>query len=217
MDNFLAYSLQDLPYVIVTLLIAFTIHELAHAWVALLFGDDTAKNEGRITFNPLKHVDPIGFIFVIIAGFGWAKPTPVNTYKMKYRKVGSVVVSLAGPVSNLLLAFIGIGLYLLFLQMDVAYSQIILHFCNLFVSLNLILFIFNLLPLPPLDGYQILSEFLPLKWRLKVQAYENYALLFFLILVITPLSKYTISPIFNTLIPWITGEMFSFYYLVFQI
>ncbi|MBC6308717.1 site-2 protease family protein [Listeria sp. FSL L7-1582] len=217
MDNFLAYPLQDLPYVIVTLLIAFTIHELAHAWVALLFGDDTAKNEGRITLNPLKHIDPIGFIFVIIAGFGWAKPTPVNAYKMKHRRVGSVLVSLAGPVSNLLLAFIGVGLYFLFLQMDVAYSQIILPFFNLFVSLNVILFIFNLLPLPPLDGYQIVSEFLPLKWRLKVQGYENYALLFFLILVITPLSKYTISPIFNTLIPWITGEMASFYYFVFQI
>lgn len=209
--------MQDIPYVIVTLLIAFTIHELAHAWVALLFGDDTAKNEGRITFNPLKHVDPVGFIFVIIAGFGWAKPTPVSPYKMKHRKVGSVVVSLAGPVSNLLLAFVGMGLYFLFLQMDVGYSQTILHFFNLFVYLNLVLFIFNLLPLPPLDGYQILSEFLPLKWKLKVQAYENYALLFFLILVITPLSKYTISPIFNTLIPWMTGEMASFYYFVFQI
>ncbi|AQY49989.1 hypothetical protein PWEIH_06191 [Listeria weihenstephanensis FSL R9-0317] len=217
MENFLAYPLQDIPYVIVTLLIAFTIHELAHAWVALLFGDDTAKNEGRITFNPLKHVDPVGFIFVIIAGFGWAKPTPVSPYKMKHRKVGSVVVSLAGPVSNLLLAFVGMGLYFLFLQMDVGYSQTILHFFNLFVYLNLVLFIFNLLPLPPLDGYQILSEFLPLKWKLKVQAYENYALLFFLILVITPLSKYTISPIFNTLIPWMTGEMASFYYFVFQI
>ncbi|MBC1499663.1 site-2 protease family protein [Listeria weihenstephanensis] len=217
MENFLAYPLQDIPYVIVTLLIAFTIHELAHAWVALLFGDDTAKNEGRITFNPLKHVDPVGFIFVIIAGFGWAKPTPVSPYKMKHRKVGSVVVSLVGPVSNLLLAFVGMGLYFLFLQMDVGYSQTILHFFNLFVYLNLVLFIFNLLPLPPLDGYQILSEFLPLKWKLKVQAYENYALLFFLILVITPLSKYTISPIFNTLIPWMTGEMASFYYFFFQI
>ncbi|MBC1227832.1 site-2 protease family protein [Listeria booriae] len=217
MENFLAYSLQDLPYVIVTLLIAFTIHELAHAWVALLFGDDTAKNEGRITFNPMKHIDPIGFIFVIIAGFGWARPTPVNAYKMKHRRVGSVVVSLAGPVSNLLLAFIGMGLYFLFLLMDVSYSQIVLHFFDLFVSLNVILFIFNLLPLPPLDGYHIVAEFLPLKWRLKVQAYENYALLFFLILVITPLSRYTITPIFNTLIPWITNEMASFYYFVFQI
>lgn len=109
MPSFLAYPLEMIPYVLVTLLIAFTIHEWAHALVALAFGDDTAKNEGRLSLNPMVHIDLFGLLMILIAGFGWAKPTPVNRFKLKKRRLGSILVSLAGPVSNLLLAMVGVG------------------------------------------------------------------------------------------------------------
>lgn len=85
MEQFLAYPLRDIPYVAITLIIAFTLHELAHAWVAYKFGDPTAKNQGRLTLNPISHLDPVGTLLIFIAGFGWARPVPVNRFFLKIR------------------------------------------------------------------------------------------------------------------------------------
>lgn len=106
-ERFLAYSLEELPYVIVSLLIAFTVHEFSHAYVAYKFGDPTAKNEGRVTLNPISHLDPIGTLLILIAGFGWARPVPVNRFHFKNPKLAGVLVSFAGPFSNLIVAFLG--------------------------------------------------------------------------------------------------------------
>ncbi|MBC1729449.1 site-2 protease family protein [Listeria seeligeri] len=203
MPSFLAYPLELIPYVLVTLLIAFTIHEWAHALVALAFGDDTAKNQGRLSLNPLVHIDLFGFLLILIAGFGWAKPTPVNRFKLKKRRLGSVVVSLTGPISNLLLAIIGVGIYSILLNTSYEYGSVIPTFLMVFVNLNIVLFVFNLIPLPPLDGYQVLIEFLPLSARAKLEPVERYAMLIFLIIALTPISQFTIQPIFNTVIPFI--------------
>ncbi|KKD49198.1 site-2 protease family protein [Listeria seeligeri] len=203
MPSFLAYPLELIPYVLVTLLIAFTIHEWAHALVALAFGDDTAKNQGRLSLNPLVHIDLFGLLLILIAGFGWAKPTPVNRFKLKKRRLGSVLVSLAGPISNLLLAIIGVGIYSILLNTSYEYGSVIPTFLMVFVNLNIVLFVFNLIPLPPLDGYQVLIEFLPLSARAKLEPVERYAMLIFLIIALTPISQFTIQPIFNTVIPFI--------------
>ncbi|MEE9728122.1 site-2 protease family protein [Listeria seeligeri] len=203
MPSFLAYPLELIPYVLVTLLIAFTIHEWAHALVALAFGDDTAKNQGRLSLNPLVHIDLFGLLLILIAGFGWAKPTPVNRFKLKKRRLGSVLVSLAGPISNLLLAIIGVGIYSILLNTSYEYGSVIPTFLMVFVNLNIVLFVFNLIPLPPLDGYQVLIEFLPLSARAKLEPVERYAMLIFLIIALTPISQFTIQPIFNRVIPFI--------------
>ncbi|EUJ32737.1 putative zinc metalloprotease ywhC [Listeria floridensis FSL S10-1187] len=177
MSNFLAYPLETLPYVVLTILIAFTVHEWAHAFVALLFGDDTAKNEGRLSPNPLVHVDIVGLLMVVIVGFGWAKPTPVNRFKLKKRRLGSILVSLAGPLSNLLLAFIGLGIFMFLMSNSAAVmtNSIWSNFFTIFIQLNLVLAVFNLIPFPPLDGYHILVEFLPQNIRRKLEPFEQYA------------------------------------------
>lgn len=212
MPSFLAYPLEMIPYVLVTLLIAFTIHEWAHALVALAFGDDTAKNQGRLSLNPLVHIDLFGMLMILIAGFGWAKPTPVNRFKLKKRRLGSVLVSLAGPISNLLLAIVGVGLYALFLNYSFfTYGSITETFLMIFVELNLVLFVFNLIPIPPLDGYQILVEFLPISARVKLEPVERYAMLIFLIIALTPISNFTIQPIFDTVIPFVFKIILSIF------
>ncbi|MBC1742412.1 site-2 protease family protein [Listeria welshimeri] len=212
MPSFLAYPLEMIPYVLVTLLIAFTIHEWAHALVALAFGDDTAKNQGRLSLNPLVHIDLLGMLMILIAGFGWAKPTPVNRFKLKKRRLGSVLVSLAGPISNLLLAIVGVGLYALFLNYSFfTYGSITETFLMIFVELNLVLFVFNLIPIPPLDGYQILAEFLPMSARVKLEPVERYAMLIFLIIALTPISNFTIQPIFDTVILFVFKIILSIF------
>lgn len=94
----LKYSLQEIPLVAITLMVAFTVHEFAHAYVAYKFGDETAKNQGRLTLNPLQHLDPLGTILIFIAGFGWARPVPVNRFFFKKPKLAGVLVSVAGPI-----------------------------------------------------------------------------------------------------------------------
>ncbi len=213
MSNFLAYPLEMLPYVVVTILIAFTVHEWAHAITALAFGDDTAKKEGRLSVNPLVHVDLIGLLMVVIVGFGWAKPTPVNRFKLKKRRLGSIVVSLAGPISNLLLAFFAVGIFS-YLTSGLGIGEINSIwsiFLTIFIQLNLVLFVFNLIPFPPLDGYQVLVEFLPNRLRAKIQPLEQYAFLIFLIIALTPLYSLTIGPIFNVFIPEILKLMMNFW------
>ncbi|MCY8231287.1 site-2 protease family protein [Priestia endophytica] len=202
MEQFLAFPLQQMPFVVITLIIAFTIHEFSHAFVANLFGDPTAKNEGRLTLSPISHLDPFGTLLLIIAGFGWARPVPVNPRNFKRPRLAGVLVSIAGPLSNLVLAFIGTICYYALVNAQVASNnQYLYEFLNLFIMLNILLFIFNLLPFPPLDGYRILEDLAPTNIRIKMKQYESYGILLFLIIVITPLDQYVITPIYNQGIP----------------
>lgn len=198
---FLHYDLSVIPYVIISLVIAFTFHEFAHAYVAYKFGDETAKNQGRLTLNPLSHLDPLGTILIFIAGFGWARPVPVNRFFFKNPRLAGILVSIAGPISNLLIAFVGyVMLNLLIINGSLypfAYASELEMFLNILVSLNITLFIFNLLPFPPLDGYRIIEDLAPRQIRAKLTQFENYGALIFLIIVFTPLDRYLIYPVFN--------------------
>lgn len=199
-SSFLAFPLEMIPYVVITLIVAFTLHEFAHAFVAYKFGDPTAQRQGRLTLSPLAHLDPIGTILIFIAGFGWAKPVPVNRFFFKRPRLAGVLVSVAGPLSNLLLALLGTAivniLYVsgLLTMLPGNYAEQLELFFGLFVSLNVMLFLFNLLPFPPLDGYRIIEDLVPAHIRSKMTQYESYGIVVFLILVITPLDSYTIHP-----------------------
>lgn len=200
LEQFLRFPLEEIPLVAGVLLIAFTVHEFAHAYTAYKLGDSTAKNQGRLTLNPIQHLDPLGTILIFFAGFGWARPVPVNRYHFKNPRIGGILVSLMGPMSNLLLAMIGTLLLFIMINTGVT-APLLIRFMNLFVYMNALLFVFNLLPLPPLDGYRILEDIVSPSFRSKMTQFENYGALIFLILVITPLGRYTIYPVLQTFVP----------------
>lgn len=183
-------------FVLVVLLFSIVIHELAHGSVAYSLGDPTAKYAGRLTLNPLKHLDPIGSVFLPIVllllalktgswiVIGWAKPVPVNPYNFKDKKYGDIKVSLAGPASNLLLA-VFFGLILRFMPQEIFINnQGILLALSYIVSINIWLAIFNLIPIPPLDGSWVLFSFLPQRFQnIKVFLRQyGFAILMFLII-----------------------------------
>ena len=165
----------DLPTIIarvIVLLTAFSVHEFAHAWTANYFGDDTPGRYGRLTLNPLAHLDVMGSLMLIFVGFGWAKPVPVNTYALDRRSPAAFMwVSLAGPMSNLIMAVIAaIPFQLGLLSLSNAFVSgnrflpTIPFFLNEFVTINLILMLFNLIPLYPLDGEKVAQYFFPPSW-----------------------------------------------------
>jgi Zn-dependent protease len=213
--DFLAYPLSMIPYLAITLMIAFTFHEFAHAFVAYKFGDMTAKNQGRLTLNPLKHLDPIGTILIFIAGFGWARPVPVNRFFFKKPRLAGILVSVAGPISNLILASIGFIVAFGLTRFGTTAPEGFYQFLDIFIQLNIVLFIFNLLPFPPLDGYRIVEDLAPTNVRAKMTQYEQYGALIFLILVFTPLDNYTIQPIFSVVIPWVWDGLNNFFSMFF--
>lgn len=217
LDRFFAFSFQELPFVVISLVVAFTVHEFAHAAVAYKFGDSTAKNQGRLTLNPVSHLDPIGTLFLLVAGFGWARPVPVNRSRFRNPRLAGVFVSLAGPLSNFLIAFVSYLIMFLFIHTgsDSALPQFFVDLLNMMLWLNLVLFVFNLLPFPPLDGYRIIEDLVSPSFRVKMSQYEPYGVLIFFILVITPLDRYTIHPIFQTIVPAILQGFSSLFFRFF--
>jgi Zn-dependent protease len=140
----------------IPLLYSIIFHELAHGWVAYLMGDPTAKSLGRLSLNPIKHLDPMGTIMLFIFGFGWAKPVPVNFNQLRDRHKGMILVSAAGIITNMLLAFIALFLSRLLSLSPSSMPAVLLYY---FAQINIILAAFNLIPLPPLDGSKILMGF----------------------------------------------------------
>lgn len=215
MDQLFRYPLHQIPLVAMAIIIALSVHEFAHAYVAYKFGDDTAKRQGRLTLSPMAHLDPIGLIAVLILGFGWARPVPVNPYNFKKPRLAGVLVSIAGPVSNFILSAIGlIILYSLdtfgvLNAIPFAVANTLIQFFQIFITLNVVLLVFNLLPIPPLDGYRVIEDLAPANVRAKMTQYEKYGSIALLILVITPLDRYTIQPIFSVVIPHVLGFLQS--------
>ncbi len=176
-------------------LIALSVHETAHGYVAYRLGDPTARNLGRLTLNPVKHLDPIGFLCMILGGFGWAKPVPVNARYFKNPRRGMAITGIAGPISNILLAsFFALIYEILFaLLKDVRFTSelafnialISLQFFSLAAYLNVALAIFNMIPIPPFDGSRLLYAFLPPKAYFSVMKYERYIMIALLIMLFT--------------------------------
>ncbi len=159
----------------VIVFIVLPIHELAHAWAAHLLGDDTARWQGRLKFNPLRHLDLFGTIMLVLFGVGYAKPVPVNPYNFRNRKRDMALTALAGPLSNIVLAVIAVALFrvCVFFVTDTALlSYLYLILIDVFASVNIGLAVFNLLPIPPLDGSRIFGFFLPDRW---VDVMEQYS------------------------------------------
>jgi len=173
------------------LLMSVVIHEFAHGWVAFQLGDSTARHYGRLTLNPMKHLDPIGsvlvplVIFIFSGGqaiFGWAKPVPFNPYNLRDQRYGEAKVAAAGPGANLLVALV-FGLALRFIDSSILLSGGLIQILSLIVILNILLAVFNLIPIPPLDGSKILFSFLPQsmdKLRMFLEHYGMFILLFFI-------------------------------------
>ncbi|MFO0764878.1 MAG: site-2 protease family protein [Patescibacteria group bacterium] len=140
-------------------LLALSFHEMSHAWAARTLGDHTAEEQGRLTINPLAHIDPMGLLLLLVAGFGYAKPVPYNPYRLKDAKWGPILIALAGPASNLLLGIIAIGLYG-FLVTKLGTSNLLVIALWFLGKVNIALALFNVVPLPPLDGSKILLHVL---------------------------------------------------------
>lgn len=151
----------DTVLLILAIIVALTIHEFAHALVAYLQGDHTAEDAGRLTLNPLRHIDFFGFLIFILAGFGWAKPTPFNPYNLKYKRFGPVFVALAGPAINMIFGLIILGaLKILSISELFAFNNLMVVFFWKVFGVNVALALFNLIPIPPLDGSKVLYAFL---------------------------------------------------------
>lgn len=184
----IAQLLLTLPIVFLSL----SVHETAHGYVAYKLGDPTARNLGRLTLNPIKHLDLFGTLCMVLFGFGWAKPVPINTRYFKKPKRDMALTGMAGPISNLLLA-VGFALvlklviYIFNFVPETAFTADLLYwtwvFLSLGVQLNVTLMVFNLLPIPPLDGSRLLFAFLPTKAYFKMMQYERYIYIVFLVLL----------------------------------
>jgi Zn-dependent protease len=180
--------IAELGVLAILLLICFPVHEFAHAWAAYKLGDNTSNRMGRLTLNPVKHLDPLGSLLFVLTGFGWAKPVPVNPYYLNGNpKTSFALVAIAGPVSNIILAIIFAVVYQTIDYvggLDVV-GRIISIFCFLAVRINLSLAFFNLIPIPPLDGSRILSALLPNSASDILAQIERYSFLILMLLVYT--------------------------------
>ena len=213
------FSLIDFISLIPALLIGFAFHEAAHAYAAYWLGDSTAKNQGRLTLNPISHLDPIGTLMILVTQtFGWAKPVPVNpvnlTRKISMRK-GMMLVSLAGPLTNFLVAFVTTVIFAVLVGFEVEFvkNQALGEIIGKIIGVNIGLGVFNLLPIPPLDGSKILAGFLPRKFDNVLYALENYGMFILLALIITGMTGKILGPpmiLANTLLNQLFGSIIYF-------
>ncbi|HBT96545.1 MAG TPA: site-2 protease family protein [Desulfobulbaceae bacterium] len=190
------------------LLLALTFHEFCHGYVAWRLGDPTAANQGRLTMNPLRHLDPLGTLAFFLIRFGWAKPVPVNASYFRDPKRGMLLVALAGPMSNLLLAVLSAVAVKLFIPLAIGVHEqgglantVMLPLLMMLVNsvwINLLLCIFNLIPVPPLDGGRILAGFLPNHLAYSFQRYEQIGIVVILVLSLTGVLGKIISPVVRT-------------------
>jgi len=184
----------------IPLLYSIIAHEVAHGWVAYLFGDDTAKRSGRLSPNPLVHLDPFGTLALFLVGFGWAKPVPVDYSRLKNFRLGLISVSLAGCLTNILIATVALFL----LQLKAINSNYFFATTLAVVAkINIILGALNLIPIPPLDGSKVLMGFLPHEAQRKLAAIEPYGFLILVVLLFTGFLNPVINFVQNTILAFI--------------
>lgn len=188
-------NLQDIIIRTIAVLVAIIPHEMAHGYAAYLCGDETAKNDGRLSLNPLHHLDPIGTICLIFFKFGWAKPVMINPNNFRDRKKGTFFVSIAGVLTNFILAIIAVIIMKYIRLSDFVFEL----FMNIF-WFNTILGVFNLIPIPPLDGSKLLFSFLPPKYEYYLIKYEKYGYILLLLLIMTDNLDKILIPMVNFMI-----------------
>ena len=177
------------------LIIAMTIHEYSHARVAYALGDYTPRLQGRLTLNPLAHVDPIGLLMLFVVHFGWAKPVEINPMNFQNPRRDDILVSLAGPASNLIVSFVALIVLVLLAKMDFPLSDGLLVVFNLIIIYNINFAIFNMLPIPPLDGSHILRNLLPYELARGYEQLERYSFIFLILIIATPILHYVFVPL----------------------
>jgi Zn-dependent protease len=182
MEEFIRQAIWFVP----PFLLAISFHESAHAYVAYRLGDPTARDLGRVTLNPLPHIDIFGFIALFLVHFGWAKPVPVNPYNLKNPIRDNLWISLAGPVSNLILAIISALVFRALLPFTAANptGEFILTMLQLSVALNIVLMVFNLIPLPPLDGFHVLEGLVSTETYVRLQKLRQFGPMLLLAVVL---------------------------------
>lgn len=184
-------SVSDFLISLLAILFAISIHEFGHAFVAHLNGDDTAKNAGRMTINPVNHIDPFGMIMMFLVHFGWAKPVPVNPYNFKNEKIGNLTVSFAGIFFNLISAivFALINKYVPMVSIKAVTYSLVMY--------NIGFAAFNILPIPPLDGWNIIATFLPRETVNKIYEYSRCTTILFIVLIMTNAFSFILNPIYG--------------------
>lgn len=203
------FDLNGFLFRVIAFLIAITVHELGHAFVAYSFGDPTPKREGRITLNPIAHLDLLGTLMILFGPFGWAKPVSFNPYNFKGNKrVGKILTTLAGPVANLLVAVLFTFLFAFYQHTfqettsDV-WNMFWVRLTNAVIELNLILFLFNLIPIPPLDGWWIVNDLLPLKVSHKLYPISKYGPFILLLAIYTGVTSKIVMPIYGSVVDFL--------------
>ncbi|HEX3219163.1 MAG TPA: site-2 protease family protein [Candidatus Limnocylindria bacterium] len=194
---FLSLSAAEIVALAIALIVGITFHEFMHAFVADQLGDARPRAMGRVSLNPAAHIDPMGALFFIIAGFGWGRPVMVNQYALRPGRIGMAYVAAAGPLANLFVAAIA---GIVFRLVDLAapsgsVGEFAIQLLASLVFFNVALGLFNLLPIPPLDGYNLVLPFLPLRTALTVQRYAGYGMLVLLVIILLPRLGGGISPL----------------------
>ena len=201
---FFGNSLTSMVATLLAVLMAITFHETAHGYIAYRLGDPTAKNQGRLTLNPIAHLDPIGALMMFVFGFGWAKPVPVNPFYFEgYRTKGMMLVSVAGPLTNLIISFAAYFIYVA--GSGFAAIPFLSIFLSTTVTLNIYLAVFNLIPIPPLDGSKILAGLLPKATAYKfLNTVEQYGFLILMLLIFFNITDMIMVPVANVILSFFT-------------
>ena len=210
-------AIISLLLMIPVILISLSTHEAAHGYVAYKMGDPTAYNLGRVTLNPLKHIDPMGSLCMLVFGYGWAKPVPINARYFRKPKYGMAFTAIAGPISNILIGIIGAFLYSVtlflfsFFAADILTNEmltnvltVLLNFFYYLGFMNFVLAVFNLIPIPPFDGSRFFSLFLPEKTYFSMMKYERYIMIGILLFMIVCSRLFNFSPF-----GWVADKLFD--------
>ncbi len=188
--GFFAHLIAVIPGII----IAMVIHEYAHARVAVALGDFTPRLQGRLTLNPAAHIDVFGLLMLFLVHFGWAKPVQINPYNFRNPRRDDILVSLAGPAANLIVAFIAAFIFVFMLKNDLVVSDGMRTVLSLIVIVNINFAIFNMIPIPPLDGSHVLKQLLPYELAIRYETIERYSMLILIIFLMTPILGYIFVP-----------------------